>query len=343
MIAADPRVITRAQALADRIVQRRDLRPPVDVRSLVEEIAEIREIELSGDLLDDAIVHGLHSRGRPTLLLNASRSDRRRRFTLAHELGHLSMAWHTGTISCHPSENDEDEWSEDGREARKNAVRLEREADEFASRLLVPRRFVDQLAPNPPAGMLERLEASEVSPEAGIYGLAGQLPPGHVFALLDPTARRVDRWAASYGTVNPGLAQGRVLDDDHMGRLDMKCGRTHHHGRAVWWARWEPAMALTTDTTDWQSILLGILGRVAPEEVHGGPMWRSANGIAAGAHSAVGHQDVEALAMRIRQRFLLRDDFKELVEDPYFSDFASARALAFNFGIKRRKKKAKET
>lgn len=85
------------------------------------------------DLIDLDGCSGLLLRinGASGILLNERDSRRRRRFTLAHELGHFCIPTHANqTLSCMSPET---QWSSSERG-------LEREANAFATELLMPRR-----------------------------------------------------------------------------------------------------------------------------------------------------------------------------------------------------------
>lgn len=332
---------TRAQVLADTLVERHDLNPPVDVERLVGDLAEVRDISIATDVGLDAVLFGLNTRSgdhRPVLLLNNNVPNTRRRFTLGHELGHLQMAWHVGTLSCnvdYPFDEAEDSavW------AGAISYELERDADEFASRILIPRRFVEGLDHGDPDSMLKALTQAEVSADASIIGLASLLPPGYVFVILDPFTRAVSRVATSPDTFNLGIYRHRPFDRGQVVKSMSAFGEVQLQGARVFWGVVQESMELVNDDDNWEELLAELLQRYFPGEAQNGSVWQSANGVASNAHSSFGHDDVPQLAVRIRQRFLKRPDFADMVEDPAFNAFASARANAFATRPPKRRKK----
>lgn len=100
------------------------------------------------------------------------------------------MAWHVGTFSCNTSV---EETADESTGPTRHGHGQEREADTFASEILVPRRFVAGLDHDNPASMLDDLLLAGVSPEAGILSLTRHLPAGYVFVLLHPGSNRVYR------------------------------------------------------------------------------------------------------------------------------------------------------
>ena len=228
---------TRAQVLADTIVDARDLTPPVDVEALVSELAEVRDVSIETAVGLDAVLYGLHSstgENQPVLLLNNNVPETRRRFTLGHELGHLQMAWHVGTMSCnidYPFDESEDSpvW------VGHSSFELERDADQFASRILIPRRFVEGLNHQDPEAMLGAVEQAQVSADASIIGLASLLSPGYVFVILDPFTGAVSRVASSPDTFNLGIYRHRPFDKDLVAKSMSAHGEARFQGARVFW------------------------------------------------------------------------------------------------------------
>lgn len=325
MTPAHDRRVLAAQTLADVTVADLGLAPPVPVEDLVVAHADIRRLFLEDAPDLDAVVHGLRGgRARPVVVLNEDRPETRIRFTLAHELGHLMLAWHIGTIECHVEDGDDDRTGV--------AVAFEREADAFAARLLVPARFVREIVGLPEPDMLARLAEAQVSPDAGLRSLAGLLPPGHVLVLLDGTGTSVASAYRSPGTDSPWLSRGSRLDTARLGRMFARSGRARHQNRHVWWGTHGPPAAVAAGSNDWQSLLTAMVEAAAPGETRGGSLWKSANGVASNANGSSPTRDVAAIAAKIRQRFLRRDDLQPLVQHPLFDEFVAARARAFASG-----------
>lgn len=114
--------------------------------------------------------------------LNKKLTQNRKRFSLAHELGHILIPWHWGTTVSH----DSDDGSTDADSRQYSA--LEREANRFAAELLMPtawlRSQADQIADIAPA--FEHLHRTAgVSAESCCISLPKALAPGFAFAILD--------------------------------------------------------------------------------------------------------------------------------------------------------------
>jgi Zn-dependent peptidase ImmA (M78 family) len=115
--------VGRARAIARKILKKHGITsPPVDVAALIKaEAPGFRVIYEEGwpDHLS-----GLTSKAEQTIRINGTHSPLRRRFSLAHELGHICLE-HEVIL---PHRIDEETIGPE----------LEREADEFAGELLMP-------------------------------------------------------------------------------------------------------------------------------------------------------------------------------------------------------------
>jgi len=108
--------------------------PPVDVERLLKHYADVETLDLP--VSGDAVVERSLDR-RPRVFLQASANNpARRRFTMAHELGHLIVPWQIGSLVCH---------TDFARSADDATIEIfEREANAFASEVLVPEYWLRQ-------------------------------------------------------------------------------------------------------------------------------------------------------------------------------------------------------
>lgn len=124
-------MMTPEEKLAARLLSKHKLWPPFDLLTLVQCYARVEETPFPLDA--DGISIGLGSVNKPQILINSLRPATRKKFTLAHELGHVVIPWHVGTILTeeHHSSSAELEYSE-----------IEAEANRFASELLLPASWI---------------------------------------------------------------------------------------------------------------------------------------------------------------------------------------------------------
>lgn len=119
------------EKLAERLVKKRNLIPPFDLYQLVSEFADIEETEFP--VPGDGMSIGLGGRARPSILLNTNQYHTRKKFTLAHEFGHVMIPWHVGTILSNESAFGLHEYE---------YSLLESEANRFAAELLMPTEWI---------------------------------------------------------------------------------------------------------------------------------------------------------------------------------------------------------
>lgn len=125
------------EKIAQRVIKMYQLSPPVDVYKLIKKFALLEEVNLPSDVDADAIF--LNENNSYKVILNAKRSQLRKRFTLGHEIGHIKLPWHIGTLSCH-AENSSAYAIEDSLYSA-----IESEANRFSAELLMPTGYVKQI------------------------------------------------------------------------------------------------------------------------------------------------------------------------------------------------------
>jgi hypothetical protein len=128
--------VTPVEKMAARVLARHKLQPPYDLDTLVKNYADIEEHYFPFDA--DGVTVGIGGVNKPQILINSSPPLTRKKFTLAHELGHIIIPWHTGTIVSHINpEGVNFEYRE-----------METEANQFAAELLIPKAWLLDLQQN---------------------------------------------------------------------------------------------------------------------------------------------------------------------------------------------------
>lgn len=179
--------------IAQRLLSKYSLCPPVDVFALAE--LEKLCIKYEGNQVG---IDGLAQLDAepPIITLNSEQTYRPRiRFTLAHEIGHVKIPWHTGVIGC----------STDNPyvyvQAKKQIDSQELEANAFASELLIPREWLQQkvdIASDFSTLLDQIMRETGASAMACFYALEDALPPGHMIYVTTPS---MDYWK-SFRTTN---------------------------------------------------------------------------------------------------------------------------------------------
>lgn len=126
-----------------------DLNPPIDIYTVAARYCDVEF--LTWPFACDALAVGLSS-ARPSVFIRKNNQGaRRRRFTLAHELGHVVLPWHLGLTACIPvaTSFEADPLGPtpvSGFLSQARIAEQEAEATRFAGALLVPRRFIESHA-----------------------------------------------------------------------------------------------------------------------------------------------------------------------------------------------------
>lgn len=112
--------------MANRVLAIRNLKPPYDLEQLARVYGDLEYLDLPFGV--DGITIGIGAAAKPRILINSSAPVTRRKFTLAHEIGHIVIPWHTGTIVSHL----------ENAEVDAAYSLMETEANRFAAELLMP-------------------------------------------------------------------------------------------------------------------------------------------------------------------------------------------------------------
>jgi Zn-dependent peptidase ImmA (M78 family) len=149
--------------MARRLLQKQRLTPPIDVLALIQQYADVIFRPIPIEKVDGVCLDLKVAGKRPRVIVNSNKPKRRQVFTLAHELGHIIIPWHVGTIpdiinfspeELHelPAEYIASALTDLGRYSQ-----TEREANRFASELLMPEQWVkDQISQQDDLAQLHR-------------------------------------------------------------------------------------------------------------------------------------------------------------------------------------------
>lgn len=306
--------IDRARRIAARVVERFDLEPPVPIEEILSEYADV-SIELTPAGID-GICCRLTST-RPSVILSSRSPVRRRRFTGAHELGHLVLPGHVDIEACavdlsHPSPRNH-----------------EREANAFASAVLVPERWMRRHAPSA-VGVrqaLAELNGAEVSAEAACLAVFRFLPRDTVIALLGESGVQL-----ALTSPQSRLARG-ALDLDGLQLLSRQTtvrGEVNVAGRTVYW--WDlssqsAAVSAQIEGSTSKQVLARICSRLhSGDRSAAKKLYQSAMAVSSHAFSQHSWATADDLADVIRVRFVGRPNYAAFVADPEFPSFVALRA-----------------
>ncbi len=300
-------------SLARLILEDEGFSPGDDLKLLVSRFATIEFVPVPFDA--DGITIKPGSLERAQIVINSRNPPTRRKFTLAHELGHVLIPWHVGTVCSHIDEGGD----QDGEYCQQ-----EGEANRFASELLVPAAWVTSLfiASSDPAQTLkEVLDKVKISPLSATIKLMQCLPPG--FVCTETYPGQSPQGHRSPGTVISApydnnfelLARYDKLADN---RFSLECGDYRYR----WWFFSQdhelPAAQLRRP---WREALTEMLSPIPSSQR--AFVQQSLNGIIAAAHPR--HGSVEEAYRYIVSRVTGTDYASHIINHPDFRPFVMAR------------------
>ena len=165
-----------ARKHASKIVTKYKLIPPINPVEVIRSLG----IELEEKANNYGIEAYSELNLAPKIVINSEFTfPARKRFTLAHELGHIIIPWHNGDVKC----NTDTPYRTI--EGQRKVDTQELEANIFASELLMPHDWlVSQLTDSTLSfqNCLDYVrEQASTSIMACLYALEDALPPGHVY------------------------------------------------------------------------------------------------------------------------------------------------------------------
>ncbi len=302
--------------LARLLVERFDLAPPVDITNVASAFADLESDTIPGDC--DAVVVGLNGdRPKPLIVLARGKPGRRVRFSTAHELGHVLIPWHTGSVAaCHVERRTFGDYE----------YRMyEGQANRFASEVLLPHRWLEQTVdPDKPLEALREAETAQVSAGAEILAVSRYLAPGTILALERDGLFEIV--AASPGTPVAAARTGAAFEPKILTRFadvyktPVVAGRLVH----VWRFGVPGTPTPASDGRTSRQIIDQILDeRCSPDDRQS--LRKSIFSIAGSAKGTYRPQDVAELAALLRMRYA-RPELAPLTSHPDFDVFVERRA-----------------
>lgn len=243
--------------MAARLVERLGLNPPIDVEALCKSMASVSfksfPIQIDGICLDLKV-----SGKMPKVWVSRDIPPVRQRFTLAHEIGHIIIPWHRGTIV-------DDIESPRSRERGKYRE-MESEANRFAAELLMPSAWAVGLAERADhvAGLMHSIrQIADVSFPAAFIKSARYGRPNYVGAeVRDGVVVRSIRTPQTY---SKPIEAGTLLHDVRMPAAYEPQIVNGPDTAYFWWEIKEALADPGGDLPHWREILDEILQEVPPE------------------------------------------------------------------------------
>ena len=316
--------------LARRVIRKFSLTPPIDAEALLRRYARIDFEDIPFEGMDGISLNIKVPGKQPIVIVNTNTPPRRQRFTLAHELGHILIPWHVGTIVDDTTvklfEPTTDYWS------------METEANAFAAELLMPKSWIKNCMSNTSDFSAVHKTISEVckaSAHSAAIKLAQVLPKNIVFA--SERGGKVEFSGRTVGT----LANSLIVDTQFSEIAFDYC--SHHYISALhnrnlhWWILPEDFHVDSDDDRSWREILDCILhdSNVSNGELP--TVKQSISGVVGSVYGTwrrSGTLGVDSLVAAFKQRFNYRPrsderfGISEIVKHEHFDIFLKKRAEA---------------
>jgi len=238
--------------LANLIIKRYGLKPGFDVKEFLSAQSDLRFGKIPSNV-DGISIHLKSKDQKPIVIISTELPPTREKFTMAHELGHIFIPWHIGTIFSHTDAN------------HAYANRLyhdcEVEANRFAAELLMPSQWVESiLNTEHPADALEMIrKIIGTSPAATLYKIGTKISPEYVGVLTN-----------SYGMVISSISNNSRLKTPEKGESilgqavfksasDVRISMFPQNN--IYWLKYpkEVVVPIDEDPKEWREILFPII------------------------------------------------------------------------------------
>lgn len=301
--------------LAKRLIEKYNLAPPIDIFSLVKRYANVKFEYIDYDV-DGISFYLKHRIKKPLIIINKNRSLNRIRFTLSHEFGHVIIPWHTGTII------DETEIP-----IRFNRY-TEREANRFASELLIPTNWVmDKFIKNNDIESLIKyiVKKAKVSSIAVNIKLINCLPKNYIFVQVS-NDNKVIYTGRSQETLANEPKCGSVIEIKNLYPYYEQLFKFIIEGNNYIWLKLPDNASLPNLNTDkdWRKILDIIIADIGIVNVK--DFKQHLNGVIAYANGMVRiDRNAESLYSACLQRIYSKSDLNKFYNHSKFEIFLKKR------------------
>lgn len=306
----NPAQIAPEIKLATKVVKTNGLVIPTNVEELASKYAKLTFDSTLPNGVDGILIRRPHV--RPEIIVQSSTSFNRKRFTIAHELGHLLIPWQLGSNACdtrHQSSGVE-----------------ETEANRFAAALLLPHTWLSKVLKSFTAqDVINVAIQAKVSLTTAMLQCAQLATVGHLFVQTDTDYR------VRYSALPPGGRCKRPREEDFWDPDSQvpKFAMVTSAKLGPWLLHvvdHPEQLPVSYATTLWRPIEAEIFADVGIVDNIAIATRQRINGIIGSANNLVQRREHAVLLATLRMRFSNRPDLAPIVNHPRFIEFLSARA-----------------
>ncbi len=312
--------------IARRIVDKYSLSPPVDIKSMVESHARLTFVPIPFDGID-GISLNLKTIGRSThVIVNSMIASARQRFTMAHELGHILIPWHVGSVLIDQVAPESPQRSS---YFTPDSWTMETEANAFAAELLMPYSWINRQLST--TGDLSRIHrdisvSCRTSALSAAIRLSQFLPKRIVYAAERDGL--VEFSGTTEGTIASPLGKGSAFPMNPFAYSDQHYVSSMHQRRLHWWRLPEHIHIDVSDDRTWRNILDHILQDIGLGTQEIARMKMSISGVVGSANNRCKNKHcVSEIVSSCVQRLSDRNRYRDLVGHRDFYAFIQKRAM----------------
>ena len=311
--------------LARRFIAKNSLAPPIDIRSMVEAYARLTLTHIPFDGVDGVSLNLKAKHGSPHVIVNDQSPPSRQRFTMAHELGHILIPWHIGSIlidqvapvPAHRSNYfTSHSWS------------METEANSFAAELLMPHLWImELLSTTDDLSTVHRciIQTCKTSAFSAAIRLSQLLPARIVYA--SERSGVVEFSGRTGQTIANALEAGAEFPKEPFAYSDDHYVSEVRERRLHWWRLPLEIHVDPSDDRTWRDILDCILDDIGLSTQESIEMKMSISGIVGSANNACDDKrNVDSVVSACIQRLSDRNFYREITEHSDFYAFVRKRA-----------------
>lgn len=298
------------EKMAARLLSRHGLTPPYDLEALVLNYAsvELHHFPVNAD----GITIGIGGEKKPQILINSDSPETRRKFTLAHELGHIVIPWHTGTIVSHLGKI----------EANTEYRQMESEANQFAAELLLPSSWIRDKEKN--ISSVEKfikniLDDSGASRDAALIKIFNTIDLPIICTEVDKEGLIISCYRSGSSPSSASLI-GRNINEDRIFSTSSSEERFELGDRSyVAWV-FSIDIFIETDPRPWREVLNQIL-----EETNSQSLLLSINAILPSKYNSNKDKTEAELCSLALQAYDGRGKFDLVISHPLFPQYVIKR------------------
>jgi len=314
--------ITSEERLAQFILKRHKLTPPFDLEVLVRQYADLAYDKVP-DGIDGISLFLKRANKKPKIIISSKISPVRQKFTLAHELGHVLIPWHLGTVFSNAANHDDLSTMEEDDEY----LAIEAEANSFASELLIPsdwfRKNFSLEKPATNIGQVAQIQG--ISVDAAMMKIARLTAPGWTIVTLE--SGLVKRIYRSPGTKGGAHLDG-LVDCHRYSKLASERDSTEVMSKKLLAWKFPIAVELPLapkDHRDWREVLDNILIAAQYNQADKAHVKQSLNGLIGVAYTEVKRDDSQDFGALVWRSLASKDYASKLLRQPDFKIFLAKK------------------